>query len=369
MSMNRVLISSQVVEIGQPDKVCDIIADSILDGYLKQDPRSKCDINVALTKDLVLVNGEVSSAGSVQVEKIVRDTLREVGYTDASFGIDPYRCEIIEKFQRQSQDIARGIYQTESKVMSAGDLGTIYGYATNETPEYFPLPYLLAHQISQRLTHVRQADIVKSLLPDGQVQVTMDYEGDKPTRIDSVVVTCHHSADADTDWLRMEVSENVVNAVCKKWTDSNTKILVNTGGRFIIGGPSADSGMSGHLIENETYGGIVKYGGCSFAGKDPSKINRTIALQLRECAKDIVMNKMAAKCQIFATYAIGIAEPVALDVDTFGTSSVDEEEILAYLKQNYVLLISDIVKKMRLEQVSYKDFAVSNGVILNTVEK
>lgn len=367
--MNRVLISSQVVEIGQPDKVCDIIADSILDGYLKQDPRSKCDINVSLTRDLVLVSGEVSSAGSVQIEKIVRDTLREVGYIDASIGIDPYTCEIIEKIQRQSQDIARGIYQTESKIMSAGDLGTIYGYATNETAEYLPLPYLLAYQISKRLTHVRQAEIVKSLLPDGQVQVTMDYEGDKPTRIDSVVVTCHHTPDADTDWLRMELSENVVNTVCKKWMDSNTKILVNTAGRFIIGGPAADSGMSGHLIENETYGGIGKYGGSSFAGKDPSKINRTIALQLRECAKDIVMNKMASKCEIFATYAIGIAEPVAFDIDTLGTSNVDEGEILSYIKKNFSLSIIDVVKKLRLEQVSYKEQTITNSVILNTVEK
>lgn len=354
--------------MGQPDKVCDIIADAILDEHLKQDHHSKCDINVTMNKDLILINGEVSSSATVAIEKIVRDTLLEIGYVDAASGIDPYKCEVLEKLQRQSQDIGRSIYQADSKILNAGDLGTVYSYASNETPEYLPLPYLLAYKISRRLTQVRQSGVVPSLLPDGQVQVTMDYEGDKPVRIDSVVITCHHKADADTDWLRMEISESVVNAICKEWTDSSTKILVNTGGRFIIGGPTGDTGMSGHLIENETFGGIGRYAGCTFAGKDPSKFNRTVALQLRECAKDVVSNKMASQCLVHATYAIGVAEPIAFDVDTQGSNNVDEDEIIKYLRENFSFTIAEVVKNLDLEKLCYKDFTVNNGVILNNAK-
>jgi S-adenosylmethionine synthetase len=258
--MEERFFTARATDEGQPDRAADIIADVILDEYLKVDPETKADIKVTLTKNRVYVFGEISSSKEPDIEKAIRTGLKEIGYEDNKSGIDPYKCDIVQNIQKQSQDIARSLHPRDGDEIPASDTGMIYGYATNEDPNFLPRAYNISDQLCKRLSFVRKSGVIDGLLPDAQVCVTMEYLHDIPQRIASIVLTSHHKADVDLDWLRMEISEKVISNVCKKNIDSNTKLLINPGGRFIIGGPAADTGVSGRRVENETYGGIARYG-------------------------------------------------------------------------------------------------------------
>jgi len=350
--------SSQISEEGQSNKLCDIIADALLDEYLKLDSHARVDLNVLLTKEKVIISGEVTSSAKINVEKIVRGVIGEIGFTDIKSGIDPHKAQVEILLQKQSQDLSRGIVSQEDDTLRSGDQGTVYGYAIDETPELLPLSYVLSKKIIKRLTYVRKSGLIEGLFPDAQVQVITEYEEDKPKRIDSIALSAHHGVDVDINWLRMELTQNVLEFVCKEWLDKNTTVLINTAGRFTIGGPSSDTGSSGHIIDDETYGGYCKFGGLTFSGKDPSKINRTCALMARKVAKDIVSQKMARECEIGVSYATGVADPVAVRVNTYGTSFVYEDIIADYIKNNYSFKISEIIEQLDLLYPKYKEMAL-----------
>jgi len=351
-------ISSQISEEGQSNKLCDIIADSLLDEYLKIDPHTRSDINVLLTKNKAIISGEVSTTAKIDVEKIVRSVIREIGYTDIKTGIDPYKVEIEVDFQKQSQDLSRGIVSQDDDTLRSADQGTIYGYAIDETSEYLPLSYVLAKKTIRRLSYVRKSGLIEGLLPDGQIQLTFEYDGTTPKRLDSIALSAHHVEDIDINWLRMELTQNVIEFTCKEWRDENTTILINTAGRFTIGGPSCDVGSSGQNIDDETYGGHAKFAGYTFAGKDPTKINRTCALVARKAAKDIVSQKMAKECEIAVTYATGVTDPLAVNINTNGTALVYEDIIADYIRNNYNFRISDIIESLDLLYPKYKEMSL-----------
>jgi S-adenosylmethionine synthetase len=359
------------VEEGQSDRLSDLVSEAVLDGYLKIDPETKADIRVLINKHSVKIFGEVTSSANPDIEKIVRQVLKEIGYEDSITGIDPYKCTVNVDLQRQSQDIARSLHPQDGDEIPASDTGVIYGYANNEDINFLPIGYNLAMKLSERLTFVRKSSVIEGLLPDGQVAVTMEYLHDKPMRISSVILASHHRADIDLDWLRMELTDKVVNSVCKKYLDSNSKILINPGGRFVIGGPAADVGMSGRRVENETYCGFTRYGGLSFSGRDPLKINRTVALKARMAAIDVVRKRMCDKVELYIGYAFGVINPICLDVETFGTSMYDEREIIDYINMNYNFGITSIIRDFDLMKPIYKELSLNGywGNISNHWEK
>lgn len=353
-------ISSQVALDGHPDRVCDIIADAILDEYLLQDKASSVDIGVMLTPKKVIIGGEISSSADIDINHVTRSVLKEIGYTDYSLGLDGYTVDVDVYLERQSQDISRGIFLKGQKTQGAGDSATVYGYAVRDGANFMPETLNIAWKIAIRLREVRRAGIIEGLGLDGKVLVVGEYNDENILiRIDSILLSVQHIPSVDENWLKMELMENVINKVASEYIDENTKVLVNTAGRFVIGGPMADIGISGNKMEMYTYGGEVRTGDNTFSGKDPYKIDRTGSLMARKIAKYVVEQGMADKCQIGVSYSIGLADPVLITVDTFGTLHWDEEGILKIVQEQFSLSPMDIISELKLLKPIYKDLSLN----------
>jgi S-adenosylmethionine synthetase len=355
--VKRSLFTSESVTEGHPDKVCDQISDSILDEFLRQDSDSRVAVESMTTTGIVFVAGEVTSKGRVHVQKIVRDTIREIGYDKPDYGFDCDSCSVLASLHEQSPDISMGVTASGSKEQGAGDQGLMFGYATNETPELMPLPITMAHQLSMKLAQVRKKKELSWVRPDGKSQVSVIYEDGIPKRIDTVVVSTQHSPDISMSQLREEVINKVIKPVCSSWIDGMTKFLVNPTGRFVIGGPPGDTGLTGRKIIADTYGGMGRHGGGAFSGKDPSKVDRSACYMARYVAKNVVAAGLADKCEVQVAYAIGLAEPVSIMVHTFGTGKASEEEIEAKLRKTFDMRPAGIIKMLDLKKPVYRKTA------------
>jgi len=359
--MKRLFTSESVTE-GHPDKLCDFISDSILDAYFEQDPYSRVACETVAGKGQILVTGEITSKAKVDIEQIVRNAIREVGFDNAETDIDYKTCKVLLNISEQSSDIALGVDKSlEQKKGSkeesegAGDQGMMFGFATDETEDYMPMPIYLAHKLARRLTEVRKKGIIKYLRPDGKVQVTIEYDNDVPKRVDTIVVSSQHLSTVDMDKLREDIIENVVKPVVpENLLDDQTKYYINPTGRFVIGGPLGDSGLTGRKIIVDTYGGYSRHGGGAFSGKDPTKVDRSAAYMARFIAKNIVANGFAKKCEIQLSYAIGVAQPISIYVDTFGTGKIPDIEIVKKINKTFKLTPRGIIESLNLRRPIYK---------------
>jgi S-adenosylmethionine synthetase len=362
----RWLFSSESVTEGHPDKVCDQISDAVLDEFLRRDPDSRVAVESMITSGIVFVAGEVTSKGKVDVQKIVRDTIRAIGYDRPEYGFDCDSCSVLTSLHEQSPDISMGVNPSEEKEQGAGDQGLMFGFATNETPELMPLPITVAHQLSMSLALVRKKKELGWVRPDGKSQVSVVYEDGVPKRIDSVVISTQHSPDISMSQLREEVINKVIKPVCDSWIDSQTKFLVNPTGRFVIGGPPSDTGLTGRKIIADTYGGMGRHGGGAFSGKDPSKVDRSACYMARYVAKNIVAARLAEKCEVQVAYAIGVAEPISIMVETFGTGKMNAEEVEGLVRKNFnmrpaeIIRILDLKRPIYLQTAAYGHFGRNN---------
>jgi S-adenosylmethionine synthetase len=354
---SKYLFSSESVTEGHPDKICDQISDSILDEYLTKDVNSRVAVESLTTTGTVFVAGEVTSNGSVDVQKIVRNTLREIGYDRAELGFDCNSCAVLTSIHEQSDDISVGVTATDIKDQGAGDQGLVFGYATDETPEFMPLPIIMAHKLCMKLSQVRKRKELPWVRPDGKSQVSVVYEDSIPKRIDTVVLSTQHSPDIELEQLREEIIKKVIRPTCEEWIDSRTRFIINPTGRFVLGGPSADTGLTGRKIIIDTYGGMGRHGGGAFSGKDPSKVDRSACYMARYIAKNIVASELARKCEVQIAYAIGMAEPVSVMVDTFGTGKIEQEEIENKVRKYFDMRPSKIIEALSLKNPIYKKTA------------
>lgn len=355
--VRRHLFTSESVTEGHPDKICDQISDAILDEFLKRDPDSRIAVESMATTGLVFVAGEVTSRGRIDIQQIVRNTIRDIGYDKSEYGFDCDSCSVLESLHEQSPDISIGVTPNGFKEQGAGDQGLMFGYATDETQELMPLPIAMAHRLSMTLSEVRRNKKLGWIRPDGKSQVSVTYEDFKPKRIDTVVVSTQHSPEVGLEQIRQEIIENVIKPVCSNWIDNNTKFLVNPTGRFVIGGPPADTGLTGRKVIADTYGGMGRHGGGAFSGKDPSKVDRSACYMARYIAKNIVASGLAHKCEVQLAYAIGIAEPVSVMVDTFGTSKIAEEQIEGRIRNTFDMKPASIINTLNLKRPIYKKTA------------
>ena len=364
---NRLFTSESVTE-GHPDKICDQISDAILDELMRQDPQSRVACETSITTGLVLVMGEVSTSGYVDIQKVVRDTIRDIGYTRAKFGFDADTCGVLVALDEQSADIAMGVDKAlearegekeEDMETGAGDQGMMFGYATNETEEYMPYPISLAHKLTKRLAQVRKDGTLAYLRPDGKAQVTIEYdENDKPVRVNTIVISTQHDPDVTQEQIKKDIKEQVIDAVVDTdMMDEDTKLFINPTGRFVIGGPNGDAGLTGRKIIVDTYGGYARHGGGAFSGKDCTKVDRSAAYAARYVAKNIVAAGLADKCEIQLSYAIGVAHPTSISVDTFGTGKKSEEELIEIINNNFDLTPNGIIKMLDLRRPIYKQTA------------
>jgi S-adenosylmethionine synthetase len=353
------LITSESVTEGHPDKICDQISDGIYDAMLKEDPEARSAVEVFCTTGLVVVGGEVTTKTYVNIDKIVRSVLREIGYDRQEYGFCSDDVGILVAIHEQSPDISQGVSEGkgEFKEQGAGDQGLMIGYATDETPELMPLPIMLAHKLVKKLAEVRKNKKLPYLRPDGKSQVTIEYHGDKAARAETVVVAAHHSADVKIEKLRAEIKKFVIEPILGKLIDKKTKIFINATGKFILGGPPADTGLTGRKIIVDTYGGAVPHGGGCFSGKDLSKVDRSGAYMARYAAKNVVAAGLAKKCLLQVAYAIGVAEPVGLYIETYGTNKIPEDKILALVKKNFNFKPKEIIKQLDLRRPIYKKTA------------
>ncbi|MBE7057153.1 MAG: methionine adenosyltransferase [Ruminococcaceae bacterium] len=357
--MKNYYFTSESVTEGHPDKICDQISDGILDAILARDPNAHVACEVAITTGMVLIMGEISSDYNVDMPKIARDVISDIGYNDSKFGFDSKSCAVITAVDKQSADIAMGVNKSTTEEMGAGDQGMVFGYACDETPEYMPLAISLAHKLSQRLSYVRRQDIIKGLGPDGKSQVTVEYENDIPKRIDTIIISAQHSEALELTELRDSIIEHVISCVVpESLIDKDTKIFVNPTGRFVIGGPKGDSGLTGRKIIVDTYGGYGRHGGGAFSGKDPSKVDRSGAYMARYIAKNIVSAKLAKKCEVQISYGIGLAEPVSVMVNTFGTGKYSDEDIEKAVRCVFDMRPGKIVEYLDLRKPIYEELAV-----------
>jgi S-adenosylmethionine synthetase len=352
--VRKFLFTSESVTEGHPDKICDQISDSILDEFLRQDPESRVAVESLTTTGIVFVAGEVTSKGKVDVQKIVRDTIWEIGYDKPEYGFDFNNCSIQVSLHEQSHDISLGVTPKRNKEQGAGDQGLMFGYATNETYELMPLPITIAHKLTMKLSEVRKKKELSWVRPDGKSQVSIRYEDCKPKGIDTIVISTQHEPDISLSQLRNEIVDNVIKPVCDNWIDDKTKFLVNPTGRFVIGGPLGDTGLTGRKIIADTYGGMGKHGGGAFSGKDPSKVDRSASYMARYVAKNVVAAGLADKCEVQIAYAIGIAEPVSIMVDTFGTGNIAEEKIEDKVRKSFDMRPAGIIKMLDLKRPIYK---------------
>jgi S-adenosylmethionine synthetase len=368
--LKRHLFTSESVTEGHPDKICDQISDAVLDAFLEVDPYARVACEVSVATGLVLVIGEISSkADYVDISAIVRRTVREIGYTRAKFGFDASTCAVLTSLNEQSADIAQGVnaalesrdgkdIRQENEDIGAGDQGLMFGFASNETPEFMPLPIALAHRLSRRLSEVRKDGTLEYLRPDGKTQVTIEYVGGKPVRVDAIVVSTQHSEDITSEQIDRDIREHVISkAVPAEWLDAETKYYINPTGRFVIGGPQGDAGLTGRKIIVDTYGGYARHGGGAFSGKDPTKVDRSAAYAARYVAKNIVAAGLADKCEIQLAYAIGVAHPVSINVDTYGTGKVDEEKLVDLINSHFDLRPAGIIKMLDLRRPIYRQTA------------
>ena len=351
-------VTSESVTEGHPDKICDQIADSILDSLYVQDPNSRVAIECLTTTGLIVVVGEVTTKGFADVHAIARNTLKEIGYTDPEFGIDYNDAGILASIHGQSPDISVGVTEAKGHEQGAGDQGMMYGYACNETPELMPLPIMLAHKLTRKLSDVRKNGEISDLGPDGKSQVSVEYEDGKPKRITTVVIAQQHKEEISEEDLKKEILEKVIKPVCGNLMDKNTKVHINATGKFVIGGPEGDSGVTGRKIIADTYGGVGRHGGGAFSGKDPSKVDRSGAYAARYVAKNIVAAKLADKCEVQLSYAIGVAEPTSINVDCFGTNKIPEEKIVELVKKHFKLTPRGIIDSLRLRRPIYRKTSV-----------
>ena len=366
--MEKRLFTSESVTEGHPDKICDQIADAILDEYMKKDVNSKVACEVAITTDFVLIMGEITSNAKVNIDKIVRDTIRDIGYDNVEYGFDCDNCNVIINIDEQSTDIALGVdkYKLDkvnksSDLIGAGDQGMMFGYATDETSEMMPYPIYLAHKLTKRLTEVRKNGILKYLRPDGKSQVTVEYDSDdKPVRIEAVVISTQHNSEISQEQLHKDIRKYVIDStIPPNMVDSKTKYYINPTGRFVIGGPHGDSGLTGRKIIVDTYGGYARHGGGAFSGKDCTKVDRSAAYMARYIAKNIVAAEFASKCQVSLAYAIGVAEPVMIEVDTFGTGKVCADDCLAAaIPLVFGVTPVQIMESLRLNRPIFRQTAV-----------
>jgi len=355
--VRRSLFTSESVTEGHPDKVCDQISDSLLDEFIKLDPDSRVAVEAMTTTGIVFVAGEVTSSGKFDLQQIIRKTIREIGYDKPEYGFDSEACSVLESIHGQSPDISMGVTPGHSKEQGAGDQGLMFGYASNETRELMPLPISIAHKLSMRLSQVRKNKELDWIRPDGKSQVSVAYEDYKPVRIDTVVISTQHSPDIHLQQLREEIIDRVVKPVCGDWVDHKTKFLVNPTGRFVIGGPAGDTGLTGRKVIADTYGGMGRHGGGAFSGKDPSKVDRSASYFARYVAKNVVAAGLADRCEVQIAYAIGIAEPVSLMIDTFGTYKLAEDKIEERVKKNFDMKPAGIIQTLDLKKPIYRKTA------------
>ena len=368
--MERRLFTSESVTEGHPDKMCDAISDAILDALLEQDPMSRVACETATTTGMVLVMGEITTKAYVDIQKIVRETIREIGYTRGKYGFDADTCGVITAIDEQSTDIAMGVDKaleakenqmsdTEIEAIGAGDQGMMFGYATNETEEYMPYPIALAHKLSRRLTEVRKNGTLPYLRPDGKTQVTVEYdENDKPVKLDAVVLSTQHDPEVSQEQIHADIKKYVFDEILpQEMIDEDTKFFVNPTGRFVIGGPHGDSGLTGRKIIVDTYGGYARHGGGAFSGKDCTKVDRSAAYAARYAAKNVVAAGLADKCEVQLSYAIGVAQPTSVMVDTFGTGKLSDEKITEIVRESFDLRPAGIIKMLDLRRPIYKQTA------------
>ncbi len=367
--MSRRLFTSESVTEGHPDKICDQISDAVLDAIYENDPQARVACETAVTTGMVLVMGEISTNCYVDIPKVVRATIEEIGYDRAKYGFDSHTCAVLTSIDEQSADIAMGVDKAleaksgemtddQIEAIGAGDQGMMFGFACDETPELMPMPISLAHKLSKRLSDVRKNGTLDYLRPDGKSQVTVEYDGDKPVRVDTVVISTQHGPEVDHDTIEKDMQEHVIKPIIPaELLDENTKYFINPTGRFVVGGPQGDSGLTGRKIIVDTYGGYARHGGGAFSGKDPTKVDRSAAYAARYVAKNVVAAGLANKCEVQLAYAIGVAKPVSILVDTFGTAKIPEEKIVELINKHFDLRPAAIIKMLDLRRPIYKKTA------------
>jgi S-adenosylmethionine synthetase len=355
--LSTYLFTSESVTEGHPDKVCDKVSDSILDEFLKGDPDSRVAVETMTTTGFVGVAGEVTSKTSFDIESVIRRTIAEIGYNDPTLKFDSDSCEVMIKLDKQSPDISQGVTADDYKEQGAGDQGLMFGYATNETKELMPLPILLAHKLTKKLTDVRKNGVLSWVRPDGKSQVSVRYEDHKPKQLETIVISTQHSPDITHEEITQKITENVIKPVCGELWNDEIKIHVNPTGKFEIGGPHGDAGLTGRKIIVDTYGGMGRHGGGAFSGKDPSKVDRSACYMSRYVAKNIIAAGLADRCEVQVAYAIGVAKPVSLMVNTFGTHKIPEVEIEKLVNNNFDMRPAEIVKHLNLKKPIYENTA------------
>jgi S-adenosylmethionine synthetase len=369
MSEEKYLFTSESVTEGHPDKMCDQISDAILDAILEQDPNARVACETATSTGLVLVTGEITTVAKVDYSEVVRETIKQIGYTNSDYGIDYKTCSVLTAINKQSPDIALGVDQalearegrmkeSEIDAIGAGDQGLMFGYACTETPELMPMPISLAHRLARKITELRKGNVIPYLRPDAKTQVTVEYAGDTPVRVDTVVISTQHDPDVTIDKIKHDMQEHVIKAVIpQRYIDGETKFFINPTGRFVIGGPQGDAGLTGRKIIVDTYGGYARHGGGAFSGKDPTKVDRSAAYAARYVAKNIVAAGLAKRCEIQLAYAIGVARPVSIHVNTFGTGVISNQRLVELIRKHFDLRPAGIIKMLDLRRPIYKQTA------------